>query len=307
MEKLEDTMYKKEPGKNARCVATWAANGDMTRAQKRVPNAIGEHELMHPDVWSLWSKATVTNFWALIEAIHPVEVSMLNACRDRNGQGVVDFFSSEPEKLVVLSSVGIDLSRPASTELWGCLVDPAVSQVARGRMAGILGLASAGVSAPGPLDAKLGAAIGVRIGARRSGQYIPRTTLHLMAMAQRWEVLDPNDTRKALAWLSTGVDKSMRDSQGKDALSLAIDEGNAGIAKLLLELGLDPTRKDAKGRDAIETLDRRVKAMRMHNDFEKAKELEGLRLYLMGALERRVLDSVAPWASQEPARRRQSL
>lgn len=305
-------LYGTVAGKNARCVAAWAANGEWERAAKRAPNARADLELMHPRLWRLWSGASMEAFGAIVSLMDPREAAVLSGCVDEAGRGVVDFFAEQPGKLRALSKVGVDLDRPGSTELWGSRVDPGVSQAGRASVAGLAGLAAAGLAAPGPFSTQVGDGLGKRVSGDQR-MFSVRTALHLLAASPRWSDVakaSPGLALGAMGWLATGADPAMRNQEGRDALSIAVDAGCAATAKLLLSMGLDPTRKDAKGRDVMEALARRAKALRVAGEpygAEKARELDELLPELLVAAERRELDMEAPWAQGASAPRRKSL
>ena len=315
MDKKITDAYAWQPGKSARCVASWAATTnakDLARAAKRAPNARGERDLMHPKLWSLWLSAPVEAFGSIISSIDPREAAVLSCCADIGGRGVVDFFAEQPKKLAVLAQVGVDLGRPGSTELWGWKVDPAVSHAARGNVAGILGLAAAGLAAPGPFSAEAGDFIAGIVSKDRR-RVSARTALQLLAITPGLCELaktSPGPVIRAMEWLATGADPGLRNAQGQDALGMAVDAGCAATARLLLGMGLNPTRKDSKGRNVMELLSRRARALRMVGDAygcRMARELDELAPHLLGFMELRELDMAAPLAPEATARRRHGL
>lgn len=290
--------YPRHPGKNARLVADWCRRGDVSRALKRAPHAIGELEAMHPDLWSVWAQAPDDAFLAVVPGMDPREVDRLKAARDDRGRSALCALAASPRKLAAMAELGWDLAAPEAAWIGGASVSLAVWCAAQGDAGALLGLARMGAPAPGMFSAADGVSIdkGLR----------PRCALHLLAGGERlrgWAEGAPEAAlAEVVAWMSSGAPLDARGGHGADALGMAIDAGRPQVARALLDAGLDPRRVDAKGRDALALIERRARAMSQQSDPIGAAGLRALRGAVLSRVERLGLDAIH--GDQSPAPRK---
>lgn len=290
--------YGEAPGKHALVAANMAVDGHAERSKKHADKAVQEQDLMHPDLWGQWSWASDASFTAALEHFSPKEARKLEQTRDHHGWDVVVALASSPGKLMALRSAGVDINAPSSL-LAGVEVSATGLLAFQGNLRGVDGLRRAGFASPG--------ALGLEIGAKMDKAAMPRTVLHALAASGASESDEDRKSKvlaTTIAWLCEGAPISARDGRGRDALKIAIDNGNAEIACALIDAGADPRPVDAKGRDAMATLDRRTKAMQGQSKTREARALALMRSKLLSVLERLEMGAATSSETPVPVKRR---
>lgn len=280
--------YSESIGKHARMASEMAMKGDLARSAKHAAKAGEERDLMHPMAWAGWRGCPVEPFEAAMAHLSPREASILEKARSGNGCSVGLWMAAgeDPEraaaKLRILSVKGVDWDAArSSVGSMRAEVGAGVALASLGFVGGMCALSRVGFPAPGKLTIEQSEAL--------SPGGSARCALHLLAAKgcstrpwAGWEAL----AKEALAWLASGHPLSARDSQGRDALKIAIDHGHESLALACLDAGLDPRSADAKGRTAIDTLDRRCKAAKAQREGALADRLMAIRGRLIAATER---------------------
>jgi hypothetical protein len=306
MDEQKIHAYGEAPGKHARMAVELAKAGESARFEKHVAWAAQDGDLFHPDYWGAWVRICESKperFALAASKLTAGEAKKLTHARCHHGWAAIVTLSAAPGVLEALGAVGVDWSK-ASSLIGNASVRPEVVMAFQVRLDGLARMMDAGWKVENPLPAEVSAAV--------SKQTPPRTLLHVLAASALESYLSGfKDSAKRLpeiaAWLGSGASLSARDSKGRDALKIAIDEGNPSLALALLEIGSNPLDKDSKGRDAMAVLNRRCAAYERECDWGKKSGLELVRAALLAHAERRELDSSAGWSAQieaAPAKRR---
>lgn len=306
MNEEKNPAYGHAPGKHARMAAELAVSGERARFEKHVVWAAQDGDLFHPDFWGHWVQASLARperFAFAVERLAAGEAERLSRARCHHGWAAPVTLSAAPGALEAFAAAGVDWSSSSSL-IGNAKARPEAVMAFQSRLDGLARMMDAGWEVENPLPADVSAAL--------SAQSAPRTLLHALAASSLESRLPGfKESAKRLpeiaAWLGAGASLSTRDAKGRDALKIAIDEGNPSLALALLEIGSNPLDKDSKGRDAMAVLNRRCAAYERECNWGKKSGLELVRAALLAHAERRELDSSAGWSAEieaAPAKRR---
>lgn len=287
-----------------------AARGDpkpKKRGMAMLIEARESKELMAPDTWRAWREAPEElMLWALKELGEEERGWLMEWSKKVDPWASPQTMWATTQEIARgMMSAGLRLDEPSKKEdAEG--ISPGMALAMMGNEAQLCAWMGAGSEAPKAWSQEQAKARGAiwesRSGLRDALPGEKRSALHWLAIAPRAaRALDSEEKLKKLCeWLASGegAGLGLKNSQGLDALRMAIMAGNARLACALLDLGADPWALDAKGKSAIDMWERAQKG-----DVLRKEPKEAMRL--QAALERKQLEraGLSPESARSPSKR----
>ena len=277
--------YADFPGKHARRAAELAARGEFVKSKKHASMAVQEQDILHPSLWEIWGECDADHFALCIDNINPKEIAKIQTARHAGRLDIAVCLGASSVKIAKLISKGLVIEKLLSNI--GSAQLPSTYWLAfQGDVSRLLGLARAGVAPPDRLSLESAECL--------SKNRPPRTLLHVLASSRgmRWGVLS-SDLDFLVDWALKGESIKTRNSEGQDALKVAIAHDNVDLALALTRAGADLIGLDSKSRSVEDLLSRKIKEYEKSRDYQMARIWERFASELFALKEKKIIDSAA--------------